>query len=336
MSSGAVGFFDSCGIENIFGTKFIDPRVGLTLKCNLSLSRRKAKLLPMRNLLKLRYFGQWLHVFGRIIWRSFADQIGLIAAGVAFYVLLAIFPAIAALVALAGLFADPGAVVEQLDSLAKVLPDQAAAILINQAKKVAGASNEGLSLTLTLGVIFAIYLSTRATTSLIHGLNVAHQCKDNRGLVAYWTTVVLLTVGVMLGAILMSLLLVGLPTILAFLPLERETLQLLAASRWIVVVLVLLAGLALVFRFGPADAQHRWVWFSPGIFLAVILWFAASLGFAAYVENFGRYNETFGSLGGVIVLLTWLWLSTFIVLMAAIVDVEFGGPSSTHLAPTEG
>ena len=289
----------------------------------------------MRKHPKLGSFGQWLHVFGRVIWRSFADQIGLIAAGVAFYALLAMFPAIAALVALAGLFADPGAVVEQLDSLAEVLPEQAATILIDQAKEVASASNEGLSLTLTLGVIFAIYLSTRATTSLIHGLNVAHRCKDDRGVVAYWATVVLLTVGVMLGAILMSLLLVGLPTVFAFLPLERETVQALEASRWIVVIMVLLAGLALVFRFGPADAQHRWVWISPGIFLAVILWFAASLGFAAYVENFGRYNETFGSLGGVIVLLTWLWLSTFIVLMAAVVDAEFNGLSAMPPAQTE-
>ncbi|MGI9395069.1 MAG: YihY/virulence factor BrkB family protein [Boseongicola sp.] len=289
----------------------------------------------MGNTLSPRTLRQWLQIAGRIFWRSFADQIGLISAGVAFYALLAIFPAIAALVALAGLFADPSAVVEQLDSLGEVMPDQAAAILLDQAKKVSGASNEGLSLTLTLGVIFAIYLSTRATTGLIHGLNVAHRCADNRGLVAYWSTVILLTVGLMLGAIMMSLLLVGLPTVLAFLPLAQDTLQTLAASRWIVVGLVLLSGLSFVFRFGPADAQHRWVWFSPGIFLAVVLWFAASIGFAIYVDNFGRYNETFGSLGGVIVLLTWLWLSAFIVLMAAIVDAEFNKSSSMHRAPTD-
>ncbi|MGI9390625.1 MAG: YihY/virulence factor BrkB family protein [Boseongicola sp.] len=289
----------------------------------------------MRNTPSTRTLRHWLQVIGRIFWRSFVDQIGLISAGVAFYALLAIFPAIAALVALAGLFADPGAVIEQLENLGDIMPDQAAAIILDQAKKVAGASNEGLSLTLTLGVIFAIYLSTRATTGLIHGLNVAHRCKDNRGLIAYWSTVILLTIGLMLGAVLMSLLLVGLPTVLAFLPWARETFQAVATSRWIVVVFVLLSGLSFVFRFGPADAQHRWVWFSPGIFLAVILWFAASLGFAAYVENFGRYNETFGSLGGVIVLLTWLWLSAYIVLMAAIVDFEFGRLQTSRPGPAE-
>lgn len=278
---------------------------------------------------------QWHYVVGRIVWRSFADQIGLVAAGVAFYALLALFPAIAALIALAGLFTDPDAVVEQLKGVAEVIPDQAAAILLDQANKVAGASVEGLSLTLTLGVIFAIYLSTRATTSLIHGLNVAHKCNDDRGIIAYWTTVILLTIGVMIGAILMSLLLVGLPTAFALLPLEQFTVQALGLARWTVVAFVLFVGLALVFRFGPAIPRRRWVWFSPGIFLSVLLWFAASIGFAAYVENFGKYNETFGSLGGVIVLLTWLWLSAFIVLMAAIVDFEVTGQSTSAQEPPE-
>ena len=273
-------------------------------------------------------FSRWQSIAGRIVWRSFANQIGLIAAGIAFYALLALFPAIAALIALAGLFTDPDAVVTQLMGVAEVIPDQAAAILLDQANKVAGASDEGLSLTLTLGVIFAIYLSARATTSLIYGLNVAHECKDDRGIIAYWVTVIFLTVGLMLGAILMSLLLVGLPTVFAFLPMEQFAVQALGSARWIVVAFILFAGLALVFRFGPADAQRRWVWISPGIFLAVLFWFAASIGFATYVENFASYNETFGSLGGVIVLLTWLWLSAFIVLMAAIVDSELGRQST--------
>ncbi|MGI9394435.1 MAG: YihY/virulence factor BrkB family protein [Boseongicola sp.] len=267
---------------------------------------------------------QWLSTVGRIIRRSFTDKIGLISAGVAFYALLAMLPAIAALIALVGLFTDPGAVVEQLEGVANVVPDQAAAILLDQAEKVAGASDQGLSFTLTLGVIFSIYLSARATTGLIHGLNVAHKCEECRGYFTYWMTVILLTIGVMLGAISMSLLLVGLPTVLAFLPLEQITERAFVSARWIVVVLVLLSGIAFVFRFGPAVPRRRWIWISPGIFLSVLLWFAASIGFSTYVENFGRYNETFGSLGGVIVLLTWLWLSAYIVLMAAIVDFESG------------
>lgn len=335
LSPIAVWLFDNCGKSIKNGTIWILLDGIPKLICNLSRPSKVVKLSHMDSSQEIRSVRKWHIVAGRIIWRSFADRIGLIAAGIAFYALLAIFPAIAALVALAGLFTDQGGVVEQLASVAEVLPDQAAAILLDQANKVAGASDQGLTLTLTLGVFFAIYLSTRATTGLMHGLNVAHQCKDDRGIITYWSTVILLTFGTMLAALLMSLLLVGLPTALAFLPLEQFTERALDVTRWAIVALVLLAGMAFVFRFGPADAQRRWVWFSPGIFLAVSLWFAASFAFAAYVENFGRYNETFGSLGGVIVLLTWLWISAFIVLMAAIVDSEFGGQSASKSEPHE-
>lgn len=265
-----------------------------------------------------------LIVFWRVICRVGPTQIGLLAAGVAFYALLAVFPAIAAVIALAGLVTEPDAVVAQLEGVGQVMPDEAADILLDQAAKVAGTADEGLTLALAFGVAFAIYLSTRATTGLIHGLNVVLRREEDRGFVVYWATVILLTAALLFGTTLLFVLLVVAPAILAFLPAEIlavETADALRAGRWLVVVLLFLAGLAVLYRFGPSGDRPRWL--SPGLILASVLWFAGSFVFSLYVANFGYYNESFGSLGGVIILLTWLWLSAFFVLLGALFDAEY-------------
>ncbi len=250
------------------------------------------------------------------------DQLGLIAAGVAFYALLAVFPAMAALMALAGLFTDPVMVVSQLQMFTELLPDQAALILINQAQLVAGSSDEGLSLTLFIGVAFAIYLTTRATTSLIHGVNVAYGERESRGLIRFWFTVILLTTAMLFAGVMLALLLIGLPAAIAFLPWEYGLELLLSIGRWIIAALIFCLGLSLLYRFGPSRRRAKWRWLTVGTVVAALLFFAGSAGFTVYVANFGNYNETFGSLGGVIVLLTWLWLSAFVVLIGALLDAE--------------
>jgi len=253
-----------------------------------------------------------LRSWGAVIWhvarRIGQDQLGLVAAGVAFYALLAVFPAIAALTALAGLFTEAEAVVVQLQSFTQFLPDEAALILLNQANKVAGSSDRGLSLALFLGVGFSIYLSTRATTSLIYGLNIAFEEKESRGFVLFWVTVILLTATLLFGAVTLALLLVGLPTALAFIPVDVGTEQILIASRWILVAVVVIAGMSILYRWGPARGSAHWRWLTPGTVVSSLFWFLGTIGFTIYVANFGNYNQTFGSLGGVIILLTWLWL----------------------------
>ena len=265
---------------------------------------------------------QWGFILWRVLRRMGPDQLGVIAAGVAFYALLAVFPAIAALTALAGLFTDADAVVGQLQFFTQYLPEDAALILINQANTVASSSDEGLSLALALGVGFAIYLSTRATTSLIHGLNIAFKEQESRGIIAFWSTVILLTATLLFGVVILALLLIGLPTALAFIPLDVGTEQTLAAARWILVAAVVIAGMSILYRWGPSHGAARWRWLTPGTMISSLLWFLGTIGFSIYVANFGNYNQTFGSLGGVIILLTWLWLSAFIILLGALLDAE--------------
>lgn len=263
-----------------------------------------------------------MSVLWRVAWRVFPTQLGLIAAGVAFYALLAVFPTIAAALAVAGLFTDPESVVGQLQTIAQLLPDEAALILLNQALLVAGSDESGLSLTLFLGVGFAIYLATRATTSMIHGLNVAYGEVEERSVFRFWGTVVLLTAALLFGSVLLLILLVGLPAALAFIPIDLHTGRWIGIARWVLIAVVLIVGLAAFYRWGPSHPLGRFRWLTPGAAAAGMLWFAASFGFTQYVANFGNYNQTFGSLGGVIILLTWLWLSAFIVLLGALLDAE--------------
>ena len=279
-----------------------------------------------------------LRSWGAVIWhvarRIGQDQLGLVAAGVAFYALLAVFPAIAALTALAGLFTEAEAVVVQLQSFTQFLPDEAALILLNQANKVAGSSDRGLSLALFLGVGFSIYLSTRATTSLIYGLNIAFEEQESRGFILFWVTVILLTATLLFGAVTLALLLVGLPTALAFIPVDVGTEQILTASRWILVAVVVIAGMSILYRWGPARGSAHWRWLTPGTLVSSLFWFLGTIGFTIYVANFGNYNQTFGSLGGVIILLTWLWLSAFIVLLGALLDAEVNAQLKVSEAET--
>lgn len=272
-----------------------------------------ARIMPWRGVFRILY-----RAGGRVV----PDQLSLIAAGVAFYALLAIFPAIAALMSVAGLLTDPDAVVRQLQGISNLLPEAAARIVLNQARAVVGSTGDGLSLTFFLGIGFAVYLMTRATTGLIHGLNIAVGTKETRGILNYWATVILLTTAMFVGSTLLLVLLVGLPALLAFIPLDFSTARLIHISRWGALGLVFLTGVAILYRWGPCEKAARWHILTPGTLVAGLLWFAGSAAFTVYVANFGRYNETFGSLGGVIVLLTWFWLSAYVVLLGALLDAE--------------
>ena len=276
--------------------------------------------------------GQRLRILWAVATRVGSSQIGVIAAGVAFYSLLAVFPAIAAIVALAGLFIEPEAVVAQFETITRFVPEEAAAILIDEASAVAGTGDNGLTLAMVLGVAFAIYLTTRATTALIYGLNRVHASDEIRGIVHYWITVVLLTASLVIGAAVMFVLLVATPTILAFVPEEivpGSTAEAVRAARWLLLALLILVGLAVLYRFGPADVAgvggsgtRKWRWLTPGSALAAVLWVAGSFGFSLYVAHFGNYNASFGSLAGVVILLTWFWLSAFVVLLGGLLDAE--------------
>ena len=263
----------------------------------------------------------WIATLKRVYGEIGEDHVGLIAAGCAFYGLLAIFPGIVAVLAIAGLVTEPSTLVSQLETLAAMLPQQAAEIVIGQATEVAGSRDGGLSLAATLGIVIAVWSSSKAIQSIMEGLNVAFETTETRGFIRLTLTRILLTLGLMAGFFLTALILAGLPALLAFLPWSGAAEMVVTVLRWPLIIGLVVTGLAILYRYGP-DRDVAWRWVTPGAGLAAVVWAVGSFAFAVYVRNFGSYNETFGTLGGVVILLTWLWLSAFIVMMGAEFDSE--------------
>jgi membrane protein len=242
-------------------------------------------------------------------------RIALIAAGVAFYGLLALFPAITAGLALGGLLVDPEQIVAQLALFSDVIPEQAMAIVMRQATAVAGSQSLGLELAAWVGLGVALYAASRGVNGLMQGMNAAHETRETRGFLMATATRLGLTLALIIGAVLGLAATIVLPAALAFLPLGAFSVVLV----WVFMFVAFLLGLTTLYRFGPAQ-PFRFRQSAKGAGVALVLWLLGSAAFATYVGNFANYNQSFGALGGVIVLLTWFWLSAFIILLGAEVN----------------
>lgn len=264
----------------------------------------------------------WWDILMRI-WRDLGpDHISLIAAGCAFYGLLALFPAVTALMAIAGLVTEPAVIVEQLDAMAAALPAEAADIVLNQAREVAGSDQGGLGLAAVAGILIALYSASKGVQALMEGLNVVYSEEEERGFVKLTAMRLGLTLLMVVGVLLAAVAVVAIPAMLAVLNLGSFTEFLARILRWPVLLVLAGAGFALIYRWGPSRVPPHWRWLTPGVILTCVLWVAGTLGFAWYVQSFGSYNETFGALAGVVILLMWMWLSAFIVLLGAKLDAE--------------
>ena len=261
---------------------------------------------------------------GRRVWASSQrNNLGLIAAGVAFYLLLALFPTLSVLIALGGLFLlDPARIVDQLSRLTELLPANAAEVIISQAQALAQASNDGLSLAALIGFALAVFSATRGVGALISGLNVAYDEVEARGFLALMGLKLVFTVGLLVALLAGFVVIAALPAALAILPVDSLAPRLAGVGGSLVLALLFVAALALLYRFGPDRTEARWRWLSFGSVLATIVVVAASGGFALFIRIFGAYNESFGSLAGVVILLVWLWLSAYIVLLGATLNGE--------------
>lgn len=264
----------------------------------------------------------WKDIAMRVKDEIAEDHVTLIAAGVAFYALLALFPAITAVIAIAGLVLDPSDIVSQLDTLSGFLPADVSEIVIGQAQKVAGSESRGLGLAAIVGILIALYSSSKGVGSLIEGLNVAYDEEEKRGFIKLKALTLGLTLLLIVGFIMGIGLTLALPVIVGLLPLGAGTKIAVTAGSLIVMLILALLGLAVMYSFGPSRERPEWKWVTPGAITAFVVWIVASAGFAIYVSNFSSYNESFGSLAGIVVLLLWLWISALVVLMGGEINAE--------------
>ncbi|MEN9062281.1 YihY/virulence factor BrkB family protein [Ponticoccus litoralis] len=259
----------------------------------------------------------WLRAFWRLPGRVAEDRITLIAAGVAFYGLLSLFPAITAMMAVAGLLFDPNAVTEELQSVAQLMPENAATIVMDQARGVAGSHEKGLGLAAILGFALAIWSASRGVGSLMQGINVAFDKRESRGFIRQTFAQLLLTVVLVLGVAMGFAATIVIPTAMKFVPLGDTEQRIIDALRWGAMLGLSVVGVMILYRYAPDRDRARWRWLVPGAVLATVLWVIGCVGFSLYVENFGNYQQTFGTLTGVVVLLLWLWLSATVLLVGA-------------------
>ncbi|WP_299309433.1 YihY/virulence factor BrkB family protein [uncultured Croceicoccus sp.] len=262
--------------------------------------------------------GGWIASAKQAWARGGDDNISLIAAGVAFYGFLAMVPLMAATVLTYGLIADPQTVAVQMQSLAQDLPGSAAELVQDQLSAVVESSSSKKGLGLILALLVALFSARKGAGALIIALNIAYECKESRSFIGKNLT----AIGVTVGGALIALLSVGAIAALGFLDGMLDAAPAVFAPLGKILVYVVLAaaitgGAALLFRYGPACETAAFKWLTPGSLLAAVGIVVATLLFGYYVSNFGNYNATYGSLGAVIVLLTWMWASAYILLLGA-------------------
>lgn len=264
----------------------------------------------------------WWAVLKRVKNEISEDNLSMVAASVAFYVLLALFPALAAIVAIYGLVADPVQIEQQFQTMGQVLPGQAQQILQNQLRDLASQSGAALGLGAIFGILLSLWSASAGVKALMYAMNITYEEDEKRGFLGYYGTALLLTLSLVIGFILAVALVIALPALLGALdlpPLLRAGLGLL---RWILLGGLVIFALAVLYRYGPSRDEPQWRWVSSGAVVATVLWLIASGLFSWYVANFGSYNETYGSVGAIVILLMWLWLSVFVVLLGSELNAE--------------
>ncbi len=249
-------------------------------------------------------------------------NVALVSAGIAFYAMLAIFPGVAALVSLWGVLADPAQIEEELGMLEEFVPPEAFELLRDQVYRLVGDATSGVGLAGLVSLLVTVWSARLGVGALIQGLNAVHGVPDRSG-VGHTTLALAMTLALMGVAMVALATVVVLPVVLAFLPLGGLAFLALRAANWLVLLMVVLGAVALVYRFGP-NLRPRVRWLSPGLWLAMGVWGAASVGFSWYLTNFGNYGAVYGSLGAVIALLMWFWISAFAVLLGAALNAALG------------
>ncbi|MCL3860502.1 YihY/virulence factor BrkB family protein [Actinotalea sp. K2] len=261
----------------------------------------------------------WWQILVRAIRRSGADRVPLIAAGVAFFGFLALFPSLIAAVLVYGLVANPEEINRHVSALSAILPQQGLDLVTDQLESLTATDRQGLSLGLALSVVIALVSASIGVAHLITAVNLAYEETERVGFLKRRAMALLFTLGsVVVVSVLLALAGV-VPLLLGGSDAGRLTINL---GRWVVILAVSVLALGIIYRHGPQRRAARVPWVSVGAVVATAIWLLASGGFSLYVSVLGRYAETYGALAGVVVLQIWMWLTSMAVLFGAEINAE--------------
>ncbi len=261
-----------------------------------------------------------------VLWRVYnelqSDRLLAVAAGVVFYMLLALFPALTALVSFYGLVADPAEIHAHLSLLTGVVPEGGIAIIREQVTRVADARTGSLSLGFFFGLGLALWSTNSGMKAIIDSLNVVYDEQEKRSFVRLTLVSFAFTIGSFAFVFVAIAAVLVLPLVLPWIGLDLVDARLIKLLRWPALLVAVLAWLAVLYRYGPSRSYAQWQWLSVGSVVAALLWLAGSSLFSWYLSNFADYNATYGSLGAAIGLMMWLWLSVIVILVGAELNAE--------------
>ena len=257
------------------------------------------------------------------VWKSIsADNISLLAAGVAFYMLLAIFPALVFIVAMFGLLTDPDQVRQWLVSLKGVLPSEAWNAIDAQVVVLMGKNSASLSLASVFSLLLAFINARLGAYSMMGALNVVYNTPETRSFTLTNLIAFMFTIAALCVLVFNIYAVIAVPRVLDGIGLTESSSSILHTMRWPVLAIIMALSLALVYRYGPDRKDAHWRWVSIGSLAGTILWLAGSTGFSWYVSALNSYDKVYGSFGAVVILLYWLWLTAFAALMGAELDMQ--------------
>lgn len=265
----------------------------------------------------------WL---GRIWRRSTETNLSLLAAAVAFYMMLSLFPALTTLISAYGLIADPQSVARQLDLMRGVLPQEALVLMNQEIDLLLSKTNSTLGIGVIVGALLTLWSARSGATAVMAALNAIYREPEKRGLVRQQLVALALTAGGIATMIAAVIAIAIIPAVLQFVPFAQEIPGLLFVVRWPTITAVVIGSFGLIYRFAPCRQQTAWPAIGSGAACAAILWMGGSALFSIYVTSLGSYDRVYGSIGAVVVLLIWLYVSALALLIGAAVDAELNPP----------
>lgn len=264
----------------------------------------------------------WLQILKRSWKEAKADQVPLVAAGVAFYSFLALFPALIATVLIYGLVATPSQVASQVSQLSSVMPSSARSLLKGQLTSLTQTNQQGLGIGLVVALLGALWSASGGMGNLITAVNITYDETDDRGFVRRKGLALLMTLGAILFVLVAIALVAVFPAVIGSLGLPTVVQVAAQVVRWALLVGAMMLALAVLYRVAPDRDAPKLRWVSVGAVAATVLWVIASVAFSLYVANFSSYGKTYGALAGVVVLLLWLWITNYVVLLGAEMNAE--------------
>lgn len=265
----------------------------------------------------------WMDVLKRAWGANSEKNLSLVAGGVTYYVLLALFPALAALVSIYGLVADPHTIETEMNSMSGLLPGDAQHLILSELQSLVNASGGALSFGVVVGLLIALWSASRGMSGMISALDIAYGQEETRSFVRFNLTALVLTIGLIIVGLIAIALIAGLPALMSGAGVSGTTKWVAYVVEWPLLFVFVMTMLAVLYRYAPNRDEPKWEWVSPGAVIATFVWMIGSILFTVYVSHFGNYNKTYGSLGAIVALLTWLWLSAYVVLLGAEINAEF-------------